>query len=173
MTAAAFWQAAHIESGERFARQIDDNAEEAFWRDHAPGYDAKSPLAACATQLIRDLLTDVERDWHLLEIGAGPGAFTRRLAPQLSRITVIEPSAAMRAEFERLWDGPDMVQTMGCKWEDAPEIEADVVFVQQRPVAPQLHIIRAERRTAIPRYKSRRVVAVGAIRPRLHERQPG
>jgi len=128
MSAARLWQAAHAQSGERLARQKDDHAEEAFWRDYAPGYDAKSPLAACASELIDDLLTMIGSRWHMLEIGAGPGAFTRRLAPRLSGITVVEPSAAMRAEFQRLWDGPDQVKTIGCKWEAVPDTDADFVF---------------------------------------------
>ena len=127
-SAAAFWQAAHVQSGKRLARQVDDAAEESFWRDYAPGYDQKSPLAACASELIDDLRGLIRSDWHLVEIGAGPGAFTRRLAAHFARITVIEPSAAMRAEFEKLWDGRASVETLGCKWEDAPVLDADMVF---------------------------------------------
>lgn len=128
MSAAGFWRAALRQGGRNGLRRTGDAAEEAFWRDHAPGYDARSPLAACARELIDDLLAMIGAGWRMVEIGAGPGAFTRRLAPKLSAITVVEPSAAMRAEFGRLWDGPDIVETIGAKWEDAPEIEADLVF---------------------------------------------
>lgn len=125
---SAFWRAAYTQSGERLTRQVDDAAEEAFWREYAPGYDEKSPLAACASELIEDLCGLMGSDWHMVEVGAGPGAFTRRLAAHLSRITAVEPSVAMRAEFEKLWDGPDVVETLGCKWEDAPTLDADMVF---------------------------------------------
>lgn len=128
LTPVAFWSIAQKQSGQRLPRQTNDAAEEAFWQDYAPGYDEKSPLAASADALIRDLASLIKESWNLLEIGAGPGAFTRRLAPGLSRITVVEPSQAMRAEFARLWDGPDIVETLPVKWEDAPEIEADIVF---------------------------------------------
>ncbi len=128
MSPSEFWQAAHEQSGQRLHRPIDDEAEEAFWRDYADGYDQKSPLAACSTELIADVQASLGAKWHMVEIGAGSGAFTRRLAPMLSRITIVEPSAAMRAEFQRLWDGAVAVDTMGSKWEDAPSMDADFVF---------------------------------------------
>lgn len=128
MSASEFWCAALQQSGELLSRQTDDEAEEAFWQDYAPGYDQKSPLAACATELIDDLCAMICADWHMVEIGAGTGAFTRRLAPYVSRITVVEPSAAMHTEFQRRWDGPDIVGSINCKWEDAPKLGADFVF---------------------------------------------
>ena len=96
MSASEFWRAALQQSGELLSRQTDDEAEEAFWQDYAPGNDQKSPLAACATELIDDLRAMIGADWHMVEIGAGTGAFTRRLAPHVSRTTVVEPSAASR-----------------------------------------------------------------------------
>lgn len=126
--ASAFWREAHRQAGRGVSRQKDDGAEEAFWQEHAPGYDRRSPLAECATELIDDLRDLAESGLHLLEIGAGPGAFTRRLARGLSRITVVEPSAAMRAEFLKLWHGPETVEVVPLKWEDAPEMRADIVF---------------------------------------------
>lgn len=128
LSAAAFWRIALQQSKDRLPRQTDDSAEEAFWQDYAPGYDEKSPLAASAHEVIQDLCALVRESDHLLEIGAGPGAFTRRLASGLSRITVVEPSAAMRVEFARLWDGADIVETWPVKWEEAPDLLADVVF---------------------------------------------
>ncbi|MEO1680688.1 MAG: methyltransferase domain-containing protein [Pseudomonadota bacterium] len=128
MSASEFWLEAHAQAKRRGLRHADDAAEEAFWIDHAPGYDQKSPLAECAVELIDDLRALARGHTHLLEIGAGPGAFTRRLASEVSRITVIEPSAAMRAEFQALWDGAAIVETLPSKWEEAPHIGADIVF---------------------------------------------
>lgn len=128
LSASEFWKEAHFQGGLRVARQIDDEAEEAFWQNYAPGYDEKSPLAQCASELIDAIRALIDNDWHMVEIGSGPGAFTRRLAPSLSRIAVVEPSAAMRSEFERLWDARTGVDILPCKWEDAPDLRADLVF---------------------------------------------
>ncbi|WP_375573183.1 class I SAM-dependent methyltransferase [Ahrensia marina] len=128
MLVSAFWQAAHEYGARHLSRQTDDGAEEAFWQDYAPNYDRSSPLAECATDLVNDLRTMICANWDMVEIGPGSGAFTRRLAPELSEITVIEPSAAMRAEFQRLWHRPSAVKTIGCKWEEAPVLKADFVF---------------------------------------------
>ncbi|MEN0001765.1 MAG: class I SAM-dependent methyltransferase [Pseudomonadota bacterium] len=127
LSASQFWALAHQQSNQA-SRQTDDKTEEAFWRDYAPDYDQKSPLAACATELIEHVCALIDPAWHMLEIGAGPGAFTRRLAPKLANITIVEPSAAMRAEFERLWDGHNRIETLACKWEEVEDAEADFVF---------------------------------------------
>lgn len=127
-SASEFWREAHRHAGGGVSRQNDDGVEEAFWQEHAPGYDKRSPLAECATELIADVRALIAPGQHLLEIGAGPGAFTRRLAHRLSLITVIEPSAAMRTEFRKLWDGPGIVEVVPLKWEDTPSVQADIVF---------------------------------------------
>jgi len=134
---------AHDQAATSQPRWADDAVEESFWEEFAPGYDERSPLAASADAVIRDLQAFLESGMHLLEIGAGPGAFTRRLAPGLSRVTVVEPSATMRAEFIRLWEGPDIVDIVPLKWEDAPELQADVIFganafYRIREIAPAL-----------------------------------
>ena len=127
-SAEAFWEASHEQTRTNPVRATDDAVEEAFWEQNATGYDSRSPLAACATDLVADLQRLQQPCSNLLEIGAGPGAFTRRLAKGLAKVTVVEPSAAMRAEFQRLWDGPDIVNLLDCKWEDAPDTRADFVF---------------------------------------------
>lgn len=128
MTATEYWRAAHAQSADQLPRQTSDCAEEAFWQVHAPGYEETSPLAACAHEMIRDVRALLGPGWHLLEIGAGTGAFTRRLVTGMCCVTIAEPSASMRAEFERQWDGAGIVETLPCKWEDAPRLRADIVF---------------------------------------------
>ncbi|MEM8802481.1 MAG: class I SAM-dependent methyltransferase [Pseudomonadota bacterium] len=78
--------------------------------------------------MIEDLRALIGKNRHLLEIGAGTGAFTRQLKSGLSRLAIVEPSAAMRAEFQRHWDGPDILEVLPCKWEEAPEVRVDMVF---------------------------------------------
>lgn len=127
-SAIGFWREAYLQARAHSARHMDDGAEEAFWQSFAPGYDERSPLAECAGDLVSDLRGLIGSGWHLLEIGAGTGAFARRLAHVVDRITVVEPSASMRAEFERAWDRPVPIQMITSKWEDTPPTKADMVF---------------------------------------------
>lgn len=97
----------------------------------------------------------------LLEIGAGPGAFTRRLASGFAKICIVEPSAAMRAEFQKLWDGPDIVEQIALKWEDAPDMRADFVFSAN--AFYRMRVIRAalKKMNAAARYRVALVQTVG------------
>lgn len=129
MGAAVFWRAAWEESARRRPRQGCDAAEEAFWRDLAPRYDERSPLTDTAPALVANLRALLQPGWQMLEIGPGPGTFTRRLAPGLSRVTGVEPSAAMRAEFARRWPGTPPATLCPERWEDAPDgLSADLVL---------------------------------------------
>jgi len=111
------------------ARWRDAEADEAFWSGFAEDYDNRSPLAECATDLITDLRALLAPGDTLLEIGAGTGAFTRRLADGLSAICCVEPSAAMRRVFTSNWDQPLDVEFVPVDWLDAPaDLTADVVL---------------------------------------------
>lgn len=125
----ALWQAAYAEAVGQNPRWRDAEADEAFWADYAPDYDNRSPLAACAHDLIADLRTFLPQGSTLLEVGSGTGAFTRRLASGLSQITCVEPSAAMRTAFDAAWDAEVPVDVMACDWLVADEaLRADVVL---------------------------------------------
>ncbi len=125
----AFWAAARDFALKRDRRWRDAASDESFWRDAAPNYDDKSPLAEHAAPLVADLRALLPRGGSLLDIGAGTGAFTRRLAEGLSAITCVEPSAAMRAAFVAAWDRSDPVRMLACDWRDAPnDLSADLVL---------------------------------------------
>ena len=124
-----FWQAAYAEAVVQNPRWHDAAADEAFWVDYAPDYDSRSPLAACADDLIADLRTVLPHGSTLLEVGSGTGAFTRRLAPGLSKITCVEPSAAMRTAFDAAWEVEMPVEVIPHDWLVADEdLKADVVL---------------------------------------------
>lgn len=129
-TASQFWLDAWHYSASKLDRTASDDAEEAFWEAFAPGYDAKSPLAALADALIADVVDMLEPSDDVLEIGPGTGAFTKRLYPHIASWTGIEPSAAMRREFVRLWPAKlgSVPELLPSKWEDSPASSADVVF---------------------------------------------
>lgn len=128
---AEFWTMAFQQSTRTNPRQGDDGAEEAFWQDYAPQYDVRSPLARLAVALVRDVISLLQADDVLLEIGPGSGAFTRYLAPHVKGVVGVEPSAAMRDIFCKFWPRSTLPvpELIPGKWEDCPERRADVVFV--------------------------------------------
>lgn len=130
ISADAFWRLAFEQSAAGNPRQDDDAAEEAFWRDYAPDYDVRSPLARLAVDLVSDVVAVLQPQDNLLEIGPGSGAFTRRLAPHVQSVSGVEPSAAMRETLMRQWpqatSAPPLL--IPSKWEDCVVPVADVVF---------------------------------------------
>lgn len=130
ITPEAFWTMAYEQSTRTNPRQADDVAEEAFWKDYAPDYDTRSPLASLAGVLIANAVALLRPGDHLLEIGPGSGAFTRRLAAHVDTITGVEPSAAMRETFVRLWPETSrpLPTLIAGKWETSDVPQADVVF---------------------------------------------
>ena len=131
MTPSTFWKMAFAQKAERDERWRDHAAEETFWQHYAPNYDERSPLAQRADALITDLLPLLEPGDRVLEIGAGSGSFTRRIADHVGEISAVEPSTAMRMEFLRRWEAArpgTSPRLWPSSWEDAPELEADVVF---------------------------------------------
>ncbi|MEM9342163.1 MAG: class I SAM-dependent methyltransferase [Pseudomonadota bacterium] len=124
----AFWQAAFAEAAGQNPRWRDAAADEAFWADYASDYDVRSPLAALANDVISDLRALLPQGGTLLEIGSGTGAFTRRLAAGLSKITCIEASAAMRTAFDAAWGAEVPVKVVPCDWLAVPGKVTDVVF---------------------------------------------
>lgn len=129
MGPVAFWRAAWTAAVEENPRWRDAETDEAFWSDYAPAYDERSPLAACATDLISDMRALLPKGGTLLDIGAGTGAFTRRLATGLSAVTCVEPSAAMRRAFASTWDHPLDVNCIPTDWLTAPDgLTADLVL---------------------------------------------
>lgn len=130
VSAERFWELAFEQSAVSNPRQSDDCAEEDFWRDYAPHCDERSPLARCATELVRDAIAMLRPTDRLLEIGPGSGAFTRRLAANVGSITGVEPSAAMRETFTRQWrsETSSVPELIASKWEDCLAPQADIVF---------------------------------------------
>ena len=131
LTPSDFWVEAWEQARFHYDRTADDQEEEEYWRVHAPEYDDKNPLAPYADEIMEEVYQIVRETNTLLEIGAGTGGFTTLLAPKVKEITVVEPSQAMVHELQKNWQKqleqplPIVVRS---KWEDAPELEVDIVF---------------------------------------------
>ncbi len=163
MTPSTFWKMAFAQNAERDERWRDHAAEEAFWRHYAPNYDERSPLAQRADALIVDLRPLLGPSDRVLEIGAGSGSFTRRIADHVGEISAVEPSTAMRIEFLRRWEAARSgapPRLWPCSWEDAPELKADVVFgcnafYRMEDIAASL--------SKMHRFAARRVILVQSV----------
>ncbi|WP_282942586.1 methyltransferase domain-containing protein [Paenibacillus sp. RC67] len=101
-----------------------------YWVENAPAYDDRNPLAPYTQPLMNQIYVHLKPDDRLLEIGPGTGGFTQLLAPHAAEITLIEPSAAMYKELCGNWAnaGTPLPTAIITKWEEAPKLEADIVF---------------------------------------------
>lgn len=122
------WTLAWEQAAATNPRIGSDAEEEAFWQDLAPAYDVKSPLAEHSGALLADIVPLLAKGDTLLEVGPGTGAFTRRLAPYVGRIAAVEPSSAMRSVLLDGWNSSTPLEVVTRKWEDCPDLRADVLF---------------------------------------------
>jgi hypothetical protein len=79
---------------------------------------------------MRRLLPELRPDDTLIDVGAGAGRYIPQLARATRRVIAVEPSAAMRAELERLVraEGLTNVEVLAEPWPAAAPIVADVVI---------------------------------------------
>lgn len=125
------WEAAWEYASRTNPRTADDGEEERFWQEYAPHYDERSPLAALAGELMEDVCSLLDKKDRLLEVGAGTGAFTKRLAPRVGHVTIVEPSRSMYAQLLASWpQAMPLPEAILARWEDAPVHpgQADVLF---------------------------------------------
>lgn len=130
MAASEYWTLAWERGASADARMGSDAEEEQYWREHAFSYDERNPLAPYAGAIMEVVYAFLKPSDLLLEVGPGTGGFTRLLAPKVRQITVVEPSAAMYAELCRNWKelGFPAPAAVPAKWEEAPELRADILF---------------------------------------------
>jgi hypothetical protein len=124
-----FWEQAFLEASERDSRMGDDGLEEVFWQKYAPDYEARSPLAERAARIIELVRGRIHSARSALEIGPGTGAFSRKLFQSMEKLTLVEPSEAMRRNFEKAWPLSAVTpEWIASRWEDALAPINDIVF---------------------------------------------
>lgn len=130
LTPSEYWIQAWEQAAAEDARVGLDAEEEKFWILNAPAYDERNPLAPYTQALMNTVYGMLSPEDHLLEIGPGTGGFTQLLAPYVHEITLIEPSQAMYKELCGSWPVGDrpLPEAIITKWEEAPELKADIVF---------------------------------------------
>ncbi|MGG4497381.1 class I SAM-dependent methyltransferase [Brevibacillus reuszeri] len=130
MSASAFWITAWERAVQTDVRVKDDSEEEKFWEGYAPMYDERNPLAPYTSVMMDAVFPHLRPEDNLLEVGPGTGGFTQLFAPHIGRITLVEPSASMFAEFRSNWQktGYELPEVVHEKWEEVEEAKADVLF---------------------------------------------
>ncbi len=130
LSPSELWIKAWDQAAKRNERTESDEEEERYWAEHASKYDERNPLAPYTSELMENVYRKLHPSDQLVEIGAGTGGFTKLLANHVERIAVVEPSAAMYEVFCRSWpvELAPLPERMAMKWEEAPDIQFDVVF---------------------------------------------
>jgi SAM-dependent methyltransferase len=114
-------------------------ATAARWTPGANRWDGRAAHFARMTRAL-DPATDpfvvairhtLEPTATVLDVGAGTGRCGLAVAPSVAQLTAVEPSAGMRAEFEReaAARGLKNARLVSTKWEDAQVEPHDVAFV--------------------------------------------
>ncbi|MBF6599552.1 MAG: class I SAM-dependent methyltransferase [Dehalococcoidia bacterium] len=101
-----------------------------YWGRRATSYRAATHAMTPHDPFLPRLLAHVDGTSSVLDVGAGPGRHTLAIAPHVSRVTAVEPSAAMlgllREDLKE--QGIDNVRTVDAAWMDAEVEPADVVI---------------------------------------------
>ena len=102
-----------------------------FWDTRAKRFATRLPVSSVAGDpLYRRLRQATGRRSTVLDVGAGSGRFALALAPRVTAVTAVDPSAGMldvcRRQAKKL--GICNVTTVHSRWEEAQVEPADVVF---------------------------------------------
>jgi SAM-dependent methyltransferase len=102
-----------------------------FWDTRAKRFATRLPVSSVTGDpLYRRLRQATGRRSTVLDVGAGTGRFTVALAPRVTAVTAVDPSAGMldvcRRQVAKL--GLSNIEIVHAKWEDAEVEPADVAF---------------------------------------------
>lgn len=78
-----------------YYQAVKRDGEESCWQEIAQDYEQIAYPDRQQEALLSRLLPRLEESSTVIEIGAGPGTLTLRLAERLRKVTVVEPSPAM------------------------------------------------------------------------------
>ena len=108
-------------------RRMVDGEDECFWERHADVY-VRNRSCGEHKKRVEKWLLDKVRDASIIEIGPGPGIFTRFLSKHCSLVTAVEPSPANASYLVREMSDCGNVTIRQEKWEDVITFPHDVIF---------------------------------------------
>ena len=128
MNALDEWK--RLQDGSALHRAVRVDQEESHWSRFASNYDLRRHWGKGVERELEIVLGLIEPSMSVLEIGAGTGAYTRRIAAGVERVTVVEPSPSMIRVLEDNLKagGIDNVDIHRVRWEEAEEKPHDVVL---------------------------------------------
>jgi hypothetical protein len=119
------WNASVVNSPAH--RRTVNGEDERFWERCTDAYVRNRTSGAHFSRVVKWLLDKV-RNASLIEIGPGPGIFTRFLMEHCTQVTAVEPSPANAAWLMREMSGCCNLKVRKEKWEDVAVAPHDVVF---------------------------------------------
>jgi len=137
--------------------RLDAARDQAFWRDYAPHYDARTAMPGSYTNTLQTLTALVQCDDTLLDVGAGTGRFALPLSSHVRHVTALDHAAAMLHVLQTKLIAHEIqnVSWVEAAWEDAEIMPHDVVLAawslyRQRDLPAALHkLVHATRRTLV------------------------
>jgi hypothetical protein len=106
---------------------MENGEDENFWEQYTDVYVRNRTSGTHFSRVI-NWLRDRVCNASLIEIGPGPGIFTRFLTKHCTRVTAVEPSPANAAWLMREMPDSRNLVVKKAKWEDVEVLPHDVVF---------------------------------------------
>src|SRR5512133_3709761 len=122
---AALWRELVLGSGGNGSREGARVDSEEVWKRKSRSLDAHAKRKATGPDPIRDfVLSRVDSDTTVLDIGAGTGKWAVPLAPRVRHVTALDPSPSMLAVLREnvAEEGLENVRIVRGSW---PETEAE------------------------------------------------
>ncbi len=107
--------------------RLASGEDERFWEKCSDVYVRNRTSGTHFRRVVR-WLADRIQNTSVIEIGSGPGIFTRFLAERCTQVTAVEPSPANAAWLRREMSGCHNLLVVQEKWEDVVIASHDIVF---------------------------------------------
>ncbi len=125
------WEKLWEEVLERREKEAIRRRDVEYWNERAKDYAdyIKASNFEHGRKIVEILEKEgvLQRDFEVLDIGAGPGSITIPLANCVSRVVAVEPSKAMCEYLREFADGLNNIEIINKRWEDVEPGKFDLV----------------------------------------------
>lgn len=109
-------------------RSLLNGEDERFWEQHSETYVRNRTSGRDFDRVICWLADRLWPGMSVIEIGPGPGIFTRFLAEHCAQVTAVEPSPTNAVQLRRSMSDHCNLTALHKKWEEAAPAVHDAVF---------------------------------------------